>query len=122
MEKWKDNYQGVPGFNQSAAYSLAQHSIRQFVFVDVNEAALAKTTHALALQHNVADVLSILSESNSEGTVKAAVQQAASLLGRIDSAINNISYSGLMDGNPNTATPAVESHVKEHILIMRLWH
>ncbi|CAN9143650.1 unnamed protein product [Alternaria alternata] len=110
------------GFGQSAAYSLAQHGVRQFALVDTNEAGLQETIQKLASQYNVTDVLSVSTECSTEDAVEAAVQQAASRFGRIDFAINNAGFGGPMGGSPDTAPAAFEAHLKDHVTLLWLWH
>ncbi|CAI9633969.1 unnamed protein product [Alternaria burnsii] len=110
------------GFGQSAAYSLAQHGVRQFALVDTNEAGLQGTIQKLASQYKVTDVLGVSTECSTEEAIEAAVQQAASRFGRIDFAINNAGFGGPMGGSPDTAPATFEAHLKDHVTLLWLWH
>ncbi|KAH6613136.1 hypothetical protein C7974DRAFT_418225 [Boeremia exigua] len=110
------------GFGQSAAYSLAQHGVRQFALVDTNKAGLQDTVEVLASQHDVTDVLVVSTECNDESTIEEAVRLVVSRFGRIDFAINNVGFGGPLGGSPDTAPPAFEAHLKEHVTGVWLWH
>ncbi|KAI4912712.1 hypothetical protein J4E90_006118 [Alternaria incomplexa] len=110
------------GFGQSAAYSLARNGVKQFALVDTNEAGLQETTQTLASQYKVADVLSVSTPCSTEESVEAVVQQAASRFARIDFVILNAGFGGPMGGSPDTAPAAFDTHLKEHVTGVWLWH
>ncbi|EOA90727.1 hypothetical protein ACJQWK_11148 [Exserohilum turcicum] len=110
------------GFGQSAAYSLAEHGVRQFALFDTDEAGLRETTQTLAARYSVTDVLSVSSECSSEETAEAGVGQAVARYGRLDFAINNAGFGGPVGGSPDAAPAAFEAHLHENVTGVWLWH